>query len=181
MTFPFPFMPPTGLVFRDGYNTPTTNSSSTDYQGRMVRVRFPPSTILAGPSSHLRIFFRPRGSDVLSFSGVFVGLRATSGDPYDMDPTTITQVLFNDGSPTVTFASNSGGGWSDPVAFALNGTRDLMVSMGYAPTYQRGRFNYDSAVACYFFNSQHLNAGVANVSGASTDYGSVQIDKIEVA
>ncbi|WP_105436427.1 LamG domain-containing protein [Neorhizobium tomejilense] len=59
-------------------------------------------------------------------ANVFIGHKATAGNAWDMDPTTITRVTFGGSNGFTPIALTDR--WSDWVAFPLDVTRDLVIS-----------------------------------------------------
>lgn len=159
------------------------NNSGTSYANRLARILIAPAR-LAQSGKRVRLRFSPKTSGSNNvLESVYIGRRAATGNAYNFDPATITQVFF-DGVATANLNVGSPPVWSDGVLFDLDNTKEVMVSIGYSSAAQQA-FTIGNAANCttYFKDNGRAEAGNAIVTG-SLSVGAttiITLDRIEVS
>lgn len=99
----------------------TANGTAVGGAGRTRRIVVAAS-LLAGTANTVRVLFHYSGSGSWTMSSVYIGLQATSGDAWDIDPTTLVQLTQGGGTA---FTITSGSVYSDAAPLVVDGTRKL--------------------------------------------------------
>lgn len=80
---------------------------------------------LLADATTVRVKFQYNGAFSCTIESAYIGLRATSGNVYDIDPATLVR-LQQDGENTFTITPSYN--FSDPVDFVIDRTRDVIIS-----------------------------------------------------
>lgn len=102
-----------------------TNGTASGGNGYTRRIIIAAGS-LAGTATTVRVLFHYSGTGSYTITDAYIGLRSTSGDAYDIDPTTLVRLQLG-GSNTITVTS--GAVYSDSVSLVVDGTRDIVVSL----------------------------------------------------
>lgn len=106
------------------FDDPITTQES-GWSGYTLRNIFPASAIIAsGDSVRVTVAAGPSGS---TYSEIYVGHPAGSGDPYDFDGNQV-QLTFNSGQTSVTLGASQST-TSDDIAFNLDESKNLIVAV----------------------------------------------------
>lgn len=101
-----------------------STSQSLDATARLVIAK----TSLLGTAATVRLKLQQRPGNVWSCYAA-IGLRAASGDAYDIDPATLV-ILTSGGNQLITVSNTDATTmYTDPVAFAVDGLRDVVISI----------------------------------------------------
>jgi hypothetical protein len=93
----------------------------------------------------------------------FIGEKASSGDVYDMEAGTITEILFSAGSGCALAANEAL--WSDWLTYSFDKSKDYIISVSTSDEWER-RTHTD--VPCYYKAGESGESGTANVTGYNT-------------
>lgn len=102
-----------------------TNGTSNGGKGDTRRIVIA-ATALATTANTVRVLFHYSGSGSYTMTDVYIGLQATSGDAWDIDPSTM--VRLTQGGNT-TFTVTSGAVYSDSATLVVDGTRAVVISL----------------------------------------------------
>lgn len=169
--------------FETSFEQTLTNNSGTSYSNRLIRVLIG-SARLAVSGKRVRLRFSPKTSGSNNvLESVYIGRRATTGNAYNFDPTTITQLLF-DGGATANLNVGSPPVWSDAALFDFDNTQDVIVSIGYSSATQQA-LTVSGAASCttYFKENARTEAGNAVLGGSVTSSANavITVDRIEAS
>lgn len=141
-----------------------------------IRQRMLAANISAG-GSILRISATAGTSFGFTIGSCYIGHKAVSGDNWDFDGTQV-QVTWDDGDGSPVFMPNDDRA-SDPVAYALDETRDLVLAVNFAAG---GQTRGESASSnTPHFKTSADESSVSDVTGYSTSTGTRFVYKVEVA
>lgn len=106
----------------------TLNTNNDSWNGYTIVVQLPASvlTLPSGAIARMRLRLEAGSSEACTFSKVYVGHRAGSGDAYDFAATPV-QILFSGGASGVASAGSTI--TSDWAAFVYDKTSDLLIAM----------------------------------------------------
>lgn len=156
----------------------TLNNNTTGYGGFTIRQWFAAGVIsLSGNPVRVRLTPTTTGLNTI-LTGIYIGHAAGAGDAYDFDGAQV-QVLFS-GSGSVTLTAGGASVTSDEIGFALDETKNLIVSMQHAAT---SSVRDVSGLGANYVSYQKAGAEAAttNVTGYSTLSGTLTVcDLIEV-
>jgi hypothetical protein len=127
----------------------------------------------SGVSVRVHIYGNTLGTTTIT--DCYIGQKAASGDAYDMESGTITQLTFNTGQTGATLSAGQDI-WSDWVAYTFTKTNNHIISYG---TSDRVRIGFSLTATVYYKASAQAEAGTANVTGYSTG-SSAYFDEIQV-
>lgn len=112
-----------GTATAIGSMTDTTNGDWSSITAFVQRI--PASAFSSGVGVRVKM----KAGDAVTFSNVYIGHRATSGDNYDF-ASTPTQVTFNSGSGSIALGSGASA-WSDYLEFPVNGSTDILIAYNH--------------------------------------------------
>jgi hypothetical protein len=127
----------------------------------------------SGVSVRVHIYGNTLGTTTIT--DCYIGQKAASGDAYDMESGTITQLTFNTGQTGATLSAGQDI-WSDWVAYTFTKTNNHIISYG---TSDRVRIGFSLTATVYYKASAQAEAGTADVTGYSTG-SSAYFDEIQV-
>lgn len=158
----------------------TLSSDSDGWDGftGVERIQASAMTLPGGTITKIRVRCKASTAEAFTVTNMYVGHRASSGDPYDFSATP-TQILFGGSASKVVAAGTTE--LSDWITFSYNKTNDLLISFycagggsSDAPSYATGL----TGTADYEKTAN--DAATVNKSGYSANSGDlVLIDKIE--
>lgn len=139
-----------------------TNGTSSGGYGYTRRIVIA-ATALATTANTVRVLFHYSGTGSYAMTSVYIGLQATSGDAWDIDPTTM--VRLTQGGNT-TFTITSGAVYSDSATLVVDGTRAVVISLygGTSLHYLAG--TVPAGLSTYHRSGDY--AGTADASSFST-------------
>jgi len=115
----------------------------------------------------VRIQLLAHSTDDISVAATYIGEKASSGDAFDMESGTITQITWDTGSGTTTVSAGTPK-WSDWVAYTFDKTKDYIISIGVTDYYKRGT---SVGMSSYYKAGASGEAGTANVTGYTAKAG----------
>jgi len=141
--------------------------SGGDYNGTgdfNFRVLFAADTF-SNDGVSVRIQIEAKSDATTTVVGAYIGQQASSGDAYDMQDGTITQITFDAGQAG---ASISAGQlkYSDVITYSFDKTKAYIVSIGVSDTYRA--WTGQTGMQSYYRTAKSGNAGVADVSSYTT-------------
>ena len=136
-----------------------TNGTASGGNGYTRRIIIAAGS-LAGTATTVRVLFHYSGTGSYTITDAYIGLKATSGDPYDIDPATIIR-LQQGGSNTITVTS--GAVYSDSVSLVVDGTRDIVVSL-----YGGTALHYLAGTVPSGLTTYHRSGNYASVADATS-------------
>ena len=123
-----------------------------------------------GTAENIRVRFQVISGQTYTITHAYIGLQATSGDAYDIDPATLVRLTQN-GNTTLTISGTDFR--SDRVSLEIDGTRAVIVSFYETDGQTYPGLDDISSNIVYFYEETGVNeAGTANVTGYSQESGS---------
>lgn len=162
---------------------PNIGANSPGWAGYTWRQVIRPSE-LTGSGTHLRLTIGGIGGGA-TYTKVYVGVGATSGDEYDFENPPV-QVTFDDGANTSKVVANGATEVSDDIEIAFNGATDTLVVAVYVDSGAGAADDFpsrndDSIDAKYYYKSGVDEAADQNVSGYIASSGEViGVELVEV-
>jgi hypothetical protein len=139
----------------------TLDSDSSGFGDYTIRQVVLASDIaISGSAVRLRIVAPATGGMVIG--SCYIGHKAAGGDVWDFESTP-TQVTFNGGSAGLTLAAGAASVFSDEIAFALDETKDLIVSFYFSSTTTIRRSTVGTTASYYYKATS--DAATVNASG----------------
>lgn len=123
--------------------------------------------LLARRASTVRVRLMQRPGNVWTVRAA-IGLRATSGDPYDIDPATLVVLTCGGAQTWVVSNVDAATTYTDPLPFYVDGTRDIVISVYRVSGTMPYKFGAPPAGFQTYTKSGDL-AYTANVSSAVTN------------
>lgn len=144
-------------------------TASTGYASSTIR-QVVPASALTQSGTHMRVQLSCIILGGAVIDKCYIGEKAASGDAYDMKASSPapTQITFNSGSAGVTLANNSQV-YSDAIAFAIDETKDYVLTAHFTSTTSQVGSTATSAVsgANQYQRASIDEAASADVSGYS--------------
>lgn len=153
----------TWTEYTENWAAGTMDGESTSAHDRNYRIQLPAST-LSQNGDRVRIELAGHTTQTITITACYIGEKAASGDAYDMESGTITEITFSGGSGCS--ISVGGSQVSDWVSYDFDYTKDYLISIGSSDHHRRddGHTGIDS----YYKNDASGDAGTANVTGYTT-------------
>ncbi len=142
-------------------NNTTWDALNTGWSNTTARYIFPGSDII-GSANHIKIKLTRYTSD-WSFSKMYIGEKATSGDAYDF-ASTPRQVTFSSGQAGGTVTSS--GLTSDPIPFRVDKHKDYIISI-YFSSYSEPPKKDTAASGYALYYKEGDDAATVDASGYS--------------
>ena len=123
-----------------------------------------------GTAENIRVRFQVISGQTYTITHAYIGLQATSGDAYDIDPATLVRLTQN-GNTTLAISGTDFR--SDRVSLEIDGTRAVIVSFyGTDGQTYPGLADISSNIVFFYEETGVNEAGTANVTGYSQQSGS---------
>jgi len=129
---------------------------------------------IAFDGNRVRFLIDADTNNATTILGMYIGETATTGDRYDMEPGTITQVTFADTFGAVIPIKTDT--YSDWIAYDFDNTKDHVISIGMTGGYSRK----NGGEITDFKSSDNENAGVADVTGYTASVNAYVVGYMEV-
>lgn len=134
------------------------------------------STTFSVDGDYVRFKLQARPGETTTVTDSYIGQKASSGDAFDMESGTITQITWDSGGTGTTISAGQEK-WSDWIAYSFDNTKDHLVSLGITGGFSRHAT--DLVDAAYYKNNDQANAGTANVSAYNSS-GVSYIESFEI-
>lgn len=114
--------------------------------------------------TRIRITVEGHSANATVITLAYIGEKAASGDAWDMESGTITQITFNTGNPGDTLSAGETV-TSDWITYDFDKTKDYIISLGIEDYYRAWT---DSGNGSHYKSAAQADAGTADVSGYTT-------------